>query len=186
LDKGVDTLARAASSIQAPLKIIGDGPLAPAIRHLHPGADLLGRLPHGAIAQVARQARMVILPTRVRETFGLVALEAAMSGIPVISSSSALLTDELVSLGCGWACRAGDDTDLARLIRALLQDDAAVASMSLRGFEAARSLAPTDDAWCSALLQLYESKLSGTDIFPDPSQGYPLWNEPFGSTARGE
>ena len=186
LDKGADTLARAASSIQAPLKIIGEGPLAPAIRRLHPEAEMLGRLPHGAIADVARQARMVILPTRVRETFGLVALEAAMSGIPVISSRSALLTDELVSLGCGWACRAGDHTELARLIHSLLQDDAAAASMSRRGFEAARVLAPTEDEWCRALLQLYENKLVGTDTFRDRSPEHPLWSEPPVSTTRGE
>jgi glycosyltransferase involved in cell wall biosynthesis len=164
LDKGADTLARATSNIQAPLKVIGDGPLAPAIRRMHPGAELLGRLSHSAVAELAKTARMVVLPTRVCETFGLVALEAAMSGIPVISSSSALITEELVGLGCGLACQADDHIGLSRQIDALLRDDATVASMSRRGFEAARHLAPTEDEWCSSLLQLYESKLSGTGV----------------------
>lgn len=162
-DKGADTLARAARDIRAPLKIIGDGPLGSAIQRIYPQAEMLGRLPSDRIIELAGSARMVVVPTRIPETFGLVALEAAMSGIPVISSSSALITEELVSIGCGLACRADDDAGLARQIGRLLEDDACVASMSSRGFGAARQLAPTEDEWASALLRLYEAKLAALD-----------------------
>lgn len=160
MDKGVDTLARAAKNIQAPLKIIGDGPLVAAIRRIHPQAELLGRLPHSRITELARSARMVVVPTRWPETFGLVALEAAMSGIPVISSTSALITNELVSMGCCVACRPDDHAELSCHIGRLLKDDACVDSMSKKGFEAARNLAPTEVEWGSSLLQLYEAKLA--------------------------
>jgi glycosyltransferase involved in cell wall biosynthesis len=163
LDKGADMLARAARDVQRPLKFVGGGPLTDLIRASHQRAEVLGQLSRGDVAKVASRARIVVLPTRVRETFGLVALEASMSGIPVISSNSALITDELVGLGCGRSCEADDEAELSRAISALIEDDAAVARMSRIGFEGARQLAPTEADWGRSLLELYERKLSSAN-----------------------
>jgi glycosyltransferase involved in cell wall biosynthesis len=158
LDKGIDILVSAARKIAAPLRIIGDGELAAAIRRNHPEAELLGRLSRREIGEAVASARLVVLPTRGRETFGLVALEGAMSGIPVISSQSALITDELVRLGIGIACRP-DEEGLAQQIASLMNNDLAVAAMSRRGFENARALAPTREEWCNELVTIYEDKI---------------------------
>ena len=160
LDKGVDTLAAAARSIGAPLTIVGDGPLRDTLRDLCPGVELLGRQPPEAIGAIAATARLAVLPTRVRETFGLVAIEAAMSGLPVVSSTSALVTDELVAIGAGLPCAPGDPDALARRLAALLGDDGTVEAMSRSGFAAARALAPTEDQWGARLLDIYNQVLT--------------------------
>jgi glycosyltransferase involved in cell wall biosynthesis len=160
LDKGVDTLALAARRLGAKLRIVGDGPLAAELPSLCPGVEMLGRQPPQAIGEIAGSARLIVLPTRVRETFGLVALEAAMSGLPVVSSTSALLTDELVALGIGRSCEPDDPEALAGRLAALLDDDAVVEAMSRRGFAGARALAPTEEQWGTLLVELYAQTLA--------------------------
>ncbi|HMQ92241.1 MAG TPA: glycosyltransferase family 4 protein [Amaricoccus sp.] len=160
LDKGIDTLALAARRLGVRLRIVGDGPLAGVLPELCPGVEMLGRQPSEAIGAIAGSARLVVLPTRVRETFGLVALEAAMSGLPVVSSTSALISDELVALGMGRSCGPDDPDALAGCLADLLDDDAAVAAMSRRGFAAARRLAPTEEQWGERLAGIYAQILA--------------------------
>lgn len=160
LDKGVDTLALAARRLGAKLWIVGDGPLASVLPELCPGVELFGRRLPEEIGAIARGARLIVLPTRVRETFGLVALEAATSGLPVVSSTSALVTDELLALGVGRSCAPDDPDALAGRLAGLLDDDAAVAAMSRRAFAAARTLAPTEEEWGERLVEIYAQTLA--------------------------
>jgi glycosyltransferase involved in cell wall biosynthesis len=101
------------------------------------------------------------MPSQMRETFGLVAIEAAMSGIPIIVSRAALISADLERLGVGIVCDGNDVTDLARSIDRVMHDAALVADMSQRAFDTARSLAPTPQEWGDQLVALYEEKLSG-------------------------
>lgn len=111
------------------------------------------------IAAFAARARALVVPTTWRETFGLVTLEAAMSGLPVLISRHALISDEVERLGCGRTCDPYDVDGLAAALVNLASDDAGVRSMSERGFEAAPTLAPTPAAWCDALIALYDRTL---------------------------
>jgi glycosyltransferase involved in cell wall biosynthesis len=158
-DKGVDLLARAARRAGARLRIIGTGSLATAIRRENPAAELLGWRSHDQLAELAGDARIVVMPTRWRETFGLVAMEAMLSGIPVIVSRFALISEEIVQHGFGLSCDPYDEAALADAIAALDHDDDAVREISCRAFTGARMLAPTPEQWCDDLLRVYESKL---------------------------
>ena len=160
LDKGIDTLALAARRLGATLRIVGDGPLAATLPDLCPGVEMLGRQPPHAIGEIAGSARLIVLPTRVRETFGLVALEAAISGLPVVSSTSALVTDELVAFGIGRSCAPDDPDALAGRLADLLDDDDAVEAMSRSGFAVARTLAPTEEQWGAHLAEIYAQTLA--------------------------
>jgi glycosyltransferase involved in cell wall biosynthesis len=160
LDKGVDTLVRAAAKLETRLRLIGDGSLRDAIGRNYPKVELLGSRPRQEIGNLVADVRMLVLPTRVRETFGLVALEGAMSGIPVIVSQSVLIGNELVQLGIGKTCRPDAEDVLAQQIASLMQDDALVGVMSRLAFETARALAPTPEEWCDRLLSIYEYKLA--------------------------
>jgi glycosyltransferase involved in cell wall biosynthesis len=162
-DKSIDVLLEAAKQIKARLRVIGDGPLSETLRARHPEAIFMGRLGRDEISRLCGRARLVAVPTRVRETFGLVALEGLMSGIPLITSSSALIADEIVRLGMGLACPPGDVDALAAGMTTILQDDNVAAAMSERGFKHARALAPTADTWCGRLLDLYRQKLAAAD-----------------------
>ena len=160
LDKGVDALAIAANRLGAHLKVVGDGPLRSVLPGLCPDIELLGRQPPEAIGAIARTARIAVLPTRVRETFGMVALEAAISGLPVVCSQSASIADELMSIGVGLSY-AGDHPDaLAEALATLLGDDATIETMSRSGFGQARRLAPTEDHWGTQLVDIYGQTLA--------------------------
>jgi glycosyltransferase involved in cell wall biosynthesis len=159
-DKGVLHLARAARIVGAPLRIIGAGPLAPVIRCDFPEVELAGWKSKAEIAKLCRDARAVVMPSQWRETFGLVAIEAAMSGLPIIVSRAALISGDIERLGAGIGCDGLDVAAMAQAITRVMSDDALVADMSQRAFETARSLAPTPQEWGDQLVALYQEKLA--------------------------
>ncbi|SFJ61800.1 Glycosyl transferases group 1 [Bosea sp. OK403] len=163
-DKGVDVLAAAARDAGMTLRIVGDGPLAEELKQDYPEVAMMGWRPASEIAGLAASARVVVVPTRWRETFGLVTLEAVMSGLPVLVSRNALIAEEVSELGCAEICDPGDRAAMARQLRRLAGDDDAVKRMSECGFERGRTLAPTPDAWCDALVALYQDKLKAPPV----------------------
>ncbi|MFY0610029.1 MAG: glycosyltransferase family 4 protein [Hyphomicrobiaceae bacterium] len=164
VDKGVDVLARVCARIDAPLTIIGDGPLG-ASPSLQGGRNrILGRLTPHEIAREIRRARMLVMPTRCRETFGMVAAEALMSGVPVIASDLAPITEDIVRLKIGAACNPGNEDALAAQLTKFIGDDATIATMSRRAFTDSRQLAPTSSQWCDDLISLYLWKLSRANM----------------------
>jgi glycosyltransferase involved in cell wall biosynthesis len=173
LGKGVDTLAIAAHRIGARLTIIGDGPLRDRLHELCPGADLLGRLESEAIGAIAKSARVLVVPSRVRETFSLVALEAAKSGLPVVLSASALISDELVASGAAVGCPPDSPDILAERLAHLMHDDPAVETMSRRAFAAAADLAPSEAEWGSQLVDIYQDTLARSASAPRPAPSPP-------------
>jgi glycosyltransferase involved in cell wall biosynthesis len=149
--KGADLAAAAAALAGAELTVVGDGPLAPRIRELHSGARLVGRCGPKEIQQFARQARMLVMPSRYPEPFGLVALEAAWSGLPVIVARTALLSDDLVASGAGLAVDPRDIPRFAAAMRLILDDDATANAMSQAAFTATRTLALDPGTWIERL-----------------------------------
>jgi glycosyltransferase involved in cell wall biosynthesis len=159
-DKGVDLLARAARHAGVRLRVVGTGSLEADIRAENPVAELLGWRSREQLAQLARDARIVVIPTRCRETFGLVGIEALLSGIPVVMSRFSLISDEIVQHGFGLSCDPYDEAALADTVAALDRDDDQVREISYRAFSGARMLAPAPEQWCDDLLRIYESKLA--------------------------
>jgi glycosyltransferase involved in cell wall biosynthesis len=166
-DKGAHLLARAAQRVGSRLRLIGDGPLAAEITRLCPRAELLGWHGRSEISEMIATARIVVSPTLNREPFGLVALEALMSGIPVIVARSSPFADEIVDRELGLACDPHDEAALAGAIAALAYDDLLIRRMSLRAVTEARRLAPTPAEWCDALLALYAERLGDPAGLPD-------------------
>ena len=93
--------------------------------------------PHHILSTYYRAADVVVVPSR-SESFGLVALEAAACGIPVVASAvGGLLT--LVDDGeTGYLISGRDPSVFADRIRTILDDPALAASMSVRAADRAR------------------------------------------------
>lgn len=93
--------------------------------------------PHHILSTYYRAADVVVVPSR-SESFGLVALEAAACGTPVVASAvGGLLT--LVDDGLtGYLVAGRDPSHFAQRITAILNDPALAASMSVRAAERAR------------------------------------------------
>lgn len=155
-EKGIEDAVQAAIMAGVTLNIIGDGPLAKGLEALGPQIRLLGWLNHDEIASRVRTARAVILPTRYPEPFGLVALEASMSGIPVIVSDKAYLADEMVEAGTGITCDTSDPVAFAQGLRDVeSMPRTAIQAISMRAFEGRAKMATTPDEWRDGLIAEY-------------------------------
>ncbi|WP_376743018.1 glycosyltransferase family 4 protein [Ensifer canadensis] len=154
-EKGFEDAARAASLAKVPLHFIGDGAGRALIEKTYPEATVHGWKTRDEMRDIIRSARAVVVSSRVPEPFGLAALEAIASGIPVILTDAALLADEIAALGCGVKFRIADIEDLAAAMRSLATDDALIRQMSENCFRQAATLAHTPETWADALVDLY-------------------------------
>ena len=109
-EKGVEVAIEAAGLAGVPLRVAGDGPSAAALaekaRRASAPVEMLGRVPSSVLADLRRQAAVVLVPSRSDESFGLSALEAMGAGVPVIATCGGALT-ELVG---AQRCVPRDDT----------------------------------------------------------------------------
>lgn len=154
-DKGADLLARAARRAGVAVRMIGDGPLKELLATEYSEVEQLGWRSRDDIVELVGDARVLVMPSRTRETFGIAALEAAMSGIPVVLSTYAMIADEVVRSGFGVSFNPYDHDAFASMLVRLAEDDDWVGTMSRRAFAGARDLAPTPAEWTERLLAIY-------------------------------
>jgi glycosyltransferase involved in cell wall biosynthesis len=130
-DKGVDLLLRALHDLRrngnAPtLTIIGTGPEEQALRALTDKLDLreqvefIGRKSGDELATLLNQHRILVVPSRWAEPFGLVALEGIACGCAVVASEDGGLKEAIGA--CGITFKNGDHQSLAAALDRLLRD----------------------------------------------------------------
>lgn len=149
--KGPDLACAAARAAGVGLTVIGDGVMGARLRSEYPEVVFTGRLGLADIARHARQARMLVMPSRYPEPYGLVAMEAAWSGLPVVTAETALIAPDLVAAGAGMAVNPRDTAGFARSLSTLAQDDELARAQSLAAFDRTRHLGLTVDAWIDGL-----------------------------------
>ncbi len=120
-EKGVQTLLESwqKNAIAIPLKIVGDGPMAPEVQKAAVTGNIewLGRRPIAEVLRIVGDARCLIFPSIWHETFGRTIIEAYAAGTPVIAASMGSAA-ELVDDGrTGYLFQAGDPVDLAAKVR---------------------------------------------------------------------
>lgn len=169
-EKGAMDVAEAARLADVPLEMVGDGSMRDRIKRDYPEVVLHGWRTHSELAELLDRARMLVMPTRCTETFGLAAVEALLSGIPVLMSHSGLLSTDIVRLGVGVAIPVADPHGLAGVMSALAGDDARVAEMAANASRSSASLAHDNGTWCDALLERYSAALH-RDLRPQQQAG---------------
>lgn len=87
-EKGYDTAIQAARMAGVPLRVAGEGPDEPRLRALAADADVrfTGWLAPSALAELRRQAAVVMVPSRCEEACPYAVLDAAAAGLPVLGS----------------------------------------------------------------------------------------------------
>jgi glycosyltransferase involved in cell wall biosynthesis len=123
------------------------------------------------IVAAAKQARALIAPSRVVEPFGLVILEAAMSGLPVLVSDRAYLAEDVERDGFGLAFDPADLAALAGDVARIAHDDALVKRMSLNGLTRAFAYTHSPTEWANRFLRIFREKLAEVS---DASRRQPL------------
>ena len=142
--KGFDVLLQAWATVanscpDAELVLIGDGAERPALERAAEGLPRVRFL--GAVDAETRdrhldQARVFALPSRtsadgrVGEGFGIVYLEAAARGVPVVAANEGGATDAVADGRTGHLVDPRDATAVAEAICALLADDGLAGAMS--------------------------------------------------------
>jgi D-inositol-3-phosphate glycosyltransferase len=104
---------------------------------LHERVRFVEPQPHHILSTYYRAADVVLAPSR-SESFGLVALEAAACGIPVVASAVGGLLSLVDDGRTGRLIDGRDPVDYARAVREILGDDDRRAAMSAASVERAR------------------------------------------------
>jgi glycosyltransferase involved in cell wall biosynthesis len=127
---------------ELPLRVVGTGPEEAALRRLAGELGVAGRvrwdgqLPQDRLADRYRRAAALLVPGR-DEGLGLVAVEAQLSGAPVVAAASGGLLDVVADGRTGRTFPPGRPEALARTVEAVLADRDGTARMAA----AARELA---------------------------------------------
>ncbi|MGM1063685.1 glycosyltransferase family 4 protein [Saccharothrix sp. Mg75] len=104
--------------------------------------DFAGHLPDRSLAAVLAAADAVVLPSRY-EPFGIVALEAAAAGAPLVASTAGGLGEVVLDGRTGLSFPPGDVEALTAAVRAVLDDRPSAA----RRAKAAKARLATDFDW---------------------------------------
>lgn len=159
-EKGADLALEATAKENLKLTLVGRGELVESARETYPHARFTGWVPRNKIFNYARWARALIVPSRWAEPFGLVILEAAMSGLPVIISDQASLAEEIEDNGFGKRFSVNDPDSLIETLKLFAANDDYIARMSKAGFASAHTLCHSPDSWAQAHVGLFDKILS--------------------------
>jgi glycogen synthase len=152
-EKGVQDLIAALPRIQGRhpdtrLLVVGTGTQEPMLveragaHRVRESVAFAGHLPDGDLAAAVTAADAVVLPSHY-EPFGIVALEAAAAGAPLVAARAGGLAEVVVDGETGVSFAPGDLVGLADAVERVLADPPAAA----RRADAARQRLATDFDW---------------------------------------
>jgi glycosyltransferase involved in cell wall biosynthesis len=162
-DKGLDVLIKAL--VASPeswdhLTVAGDGWDRERCEHLASSGGIaekvtfLGHLRTDEVRQQLGNARVVVVPSRWPEPFGIVGLEAMAMGRPVIASDVGGIPEWLDDRETGILVPPGDVAALAAEVTALLADPSRAEEMGQQARERVERFSPTNHL--QRLLSVYE------------------------------
>ena len=117
-EKGLSVLLSAWRTLGArvPLKIVGDGPLAPEVEKAAketPGVMWLGRQPREEVLNLMSRAYMLMFPSVWYEGFPMTLVEAFAAGLPVVASRLGSMASIIDHKRTGLHFEPGDPAALA-------------------------------------------------------------------------
>ncbi|MDN4638844.1 glycosyltransferase [Agreia sp. PsM10] len=172
LDLAIEAIAAVPGSIRPELVISGDASadfdgyidelsrLARS-RGVAESVHFIGPQSRQALAELLRGARVVLIPSH-SETYGLVALEAAASRVPVVAAASGGLREAVVDGVTGIVLDSRDPAVWADAIVRLLSDGEQADELSSRARERAETLSWARSA--DALLGVYTGLVSSVAV----------------------
>jgi glycosyltransferase involved in cell wall biosynthesis len=137
-ERGVGTLLEAWRRLggEVPLRIAGEGPLAPEVAAAAaklPGVECLGGLDREKRLEVLRGARFLVVPSVWYEGFPMSVVEAYACGVPVLASRIGSLAEVVDDLCTGTLVAPGDPDAFARAASHLWGDRQAARRRGAQG-----------------------------------------------------
>ncbi|HEX4463050.1 MAG TPA: glycosyltransferase family 4 protein [Solirubrobacterales bacterium] len=124
VDKGGAVLAEAYRSLHNPPPLVLVGRCFLEEVASLPGVVALGPMPHRYAIEALRRSLFTVVPSILPETFGLVALETAAAGKPIIASDIGGLSDVVVDGETGLLVPPANAVALAAAIKRLVDEPA--------------------------------------------------------------
>jgi glycosyltransferase involved in cell wall biosynthesis len=171
-EKGLDVLLKAWRRLgwEAPLKIVGDGPMEPQVAQLASqinSVEVLGRRSREDVLALMRDAAVLVVPSRCYEAFPVVLAEAYAAGLPVIASGHGSLGGLIDDERTGLLFRPGDAEDLAAKVMWALTRPRQLAEMRIEA-RAEFVAKYTAERNYSALMKIYERAMEGGGVAIEP------------------
>ena len=176
--KGTRYLLRAFATVarkydRVRLLIIGDGPLRRQLQALTASlgmrdrVEFLGAVPHVAVLSWMRKAAMLVLPgirtaTGREEGLGMVLLEAAATGLPIVGSRVGGIPECMLEGKTGFLVPERDEDALARRMAELLEDPVRRHRMGAAGRALVEDRFDIDRQ--TAVLEKYYDSLIGREV----------------------
>ena len=165
VEKGVATLLDAwrGPAGLVPLKILGDGPLRPAVQQAaaeHASIAWLGSVPPERVYQIIGDAAFLVFPSVWHEACPRVAIEAFAKGTPIVAARGAAIAEIVDDGRTGLLFTPGDAGELAAAVRRMLAPPADLAGMR----QAVRDTYEdryTAEANYQSLMAIYRQALAG-------------------------
>ncbi len=175
--KGPDLLIRALSRLARPwrLLIAGEGNLRPELEKLCATLKLeervvfLGKLSHGEVLDLYRQAAVVAVPSRWPEPFGMVGLEAMAAARPVVGFSVGGIRDWLWHGVNGLGVPPASVSALAEQLDRLLADPRLAHDLGRNGRRLLEKHYRFED-YASAFIRLF-NRMAGRSSGGEPKGG---------------
>ncbi|MCB1852721.1 MAG: glycosyltransferase family 4 protein [Gammaproteobacteria bacterium] len=131
----IDALAMIDRQLGWQADVLGEGPVLGALKQRIAGTVLAerirfhGRVEANRVPGFFARARVLLMPSMIPESFGLVGIEAMACARPVVAFDSGGISDWLVNGKTGFLVERGNLREFARRIEQLLVDDRMVAAM---------------------------------------------------------
>jgi glycogen(starch) synthase len=121
------------------LQLAGDGPQRAALQRqandlgLGEAVEFAGHVSNRLIPELLNRATIVLIPSRCRESFSLVAVEAAQMGRPVVAAASGGLPEVVLDKKTGLLVEMENSAALAAAVGTLLSDREMAIKMGKNG-----------------------------------------------------
>ncbi|WP_168220239.1 glycosyltransferase [Azospirillum thermophilum] len=120
-EKGLEPLIEAWRGIDAPLDIIGEGPLGERLaREAPPQVRFLGGMSYEGVSAAMTRSSILLFPSLWYENFPLVVAEAMAHGLPVLASADSAVVHMISDGETGAFALAGDVADWRNRLSALM------------------------------------------------------------------
>jgi len=161
-EKGVQPLVDAWRGLTVPLRIVGDGPMAPLVRQLgNSNVELAGTMPTADVYREMNLSQFLVVPSLAYEGFPIVLAEAFACGLPAIVSRHGSLEEIIEDGVTGLHAEPNDADDLAAKIQWAHDHPAEMRQMGINARKAyERNYTP--EVNYSKLIEIYTKATAAT------------------------
>ena len=155
-EKNPVLLAKCAKDLKISVIFIGDGICKKEIKKINPNAEVTGWISKNEMEKYLIEARALVMTSLWYETQGLVALEAAAYGIPVIAPNTCAITDFIEDNKNGLIFKSNNEFSLRNKIVEIL-DNKRAQKLSNNSYNYYLKYSEISKCYIANLLELYSS-----------------------------